>query len=94
MPGILLPLCVSVILATGVCIAIALVLAVWEGWKKNKMGLLKSFATNYIAIGIGFAFVKLTDGTMDLELPKLLLQIVVPVCGIMAGEYILSKHED
>lgn len=96
--GIIMMICICVACVFVVFAAISVVLATIDGFKKDKTAFLKKFISNIVLITIAYIVVFVLDYfhvaelPMDLNLGKVVLQIVVCALAIIGGEYMITDH--
>lgn len=80
-------------------LVIAFVMAMIEGWKKDKVAFLKEFISNsalmLVACMVGVILDYFTEEvSMKFDLYEMLIHVLITACAIVAGKYMISKHDD
>lgn len=96
--GIIMMICICVACVFAIFAAISVVLATIDGFKKDKVAFLKKFLSNIVLITIaymvvfGLDYFHVAELPMELNLGKVVLQIVVCALAILGGEYMITDH--
>ena len=91
-------LCILVILVFAVFAAISVVLGIVEGWKKDKIELLKKFGLNVVWVAIvygivwGMDYFNKVEMATELDIGEWVLRVLVIALGIFGGEYMIADH--
>ena len=96
--GTVLTICLLTIFLFGIFAAISVGLAIIDGVKKDKRALLKKFVSNVTWITIAYMIPYICDYfyesefSVQFDIGKIALRILVTALAIMGGEYMLTDH--
>ena len=75
-----------------------MVLGIVEGWKKDKIELLKKFGLNVVWVAIvygivwGMDYFNKVEMATELDIGEWVLRVLVIGLGIFGGEYMIADH--
>lgn len=91
-------ICILLIFLYAIFVLVSAVLAIKEGFKKDKKELLKKFLSNVVWISIAYVIVFVLDYFHEAELPvtfslgSLVFRVLLCTLAIFGGEYMLTDH--